>query len=107
MKIEEYVDVSGCVTFRSWFDALNEQAADRVNRALYKLEQGNYSNVKGVGGGVLEFKIDFGPGYRIYFGRDGESLIILLFGGSKKCKSKDIKFAKLKWHEYKQRKKRG
>lgn len=54
------------------------------------MEQGNFSNVKGVGEGVLEYKIEFGPGYRIYFGRDADRLIILLYGGAKKRQDQDI-----------------
>lgn len=57
--------------------------------------------------GVLEYKIDFGPGYRIYFGRDGQQLIILLGGGSKKQQNKDITEAKRRWNEYKRHKKIG
>ena len=54
------------------------------------MEQGNFSNAKGVGGGVMEYKIDFGPGYRIYFGKDGDRLVILVAGGSKKRQARDI-----------------
>lgn len=72
---------------------------------LVRLKNGNLSSVKGVGEGVLERKIDWGPGYRIYFGRDGEVLLILLAGGSKKGQDGDIKAAHARWREYKQRKK--
>lgn len=71
------------------------------------MELGNYSNVKSLGNGVYEYKIDFGPGYRIYFGQDGEELIILVGGGSKKYQDNDIKVAKQHWQEYKLAKKRG
>jgi putative addiction module killer protein len=71
------------------------------------LQYGNFSNVRSVGSGVSEYKIDFGPGYRIYFGRDGYTLIILLTGGTKKTQSKDIEKAKIFWQEYKARKKHG
>ena len=71
------------------------------------MEQGNFSNVTGVGAGVFEHSIDFGPGYRIYFGRDGERLIILLGGGSKKRQQRDIDQAIERWQDYKQRKKLG
>jgi putative addiction module killer protein len=57
--------------FAAWFDRLDPQSAAKVTVALHPLGQGNLSNVKGVGGGVLEYRIDFGPGYRLYFGRDG------------------------------------
>jgi len=65
-------------------DRLNPQAAAKVATALTRLALGNVSNVKGVGSGVLELWIDFGPAYRIYFGKDGGRLIILLGGGTKK-----------------------
>ena len=69
------------------------------------MEQGNFSNAKGVGAGVLEYCIDFGAGYRIYFGKDGECLVILLAGGTKKRQQHDIDAAKARWEDYKQRKK--
>lgn len=75
--------------------------------AVTRLEQGNFSNVKGVGSGVLEYRIDFGPGYRVYFGRDGDCLVILLGGGSKKRQHADISLAAVRWQDYKKRKKEG
>ena len=79
-------------------------AAARVATALYRMEMGNLSNAKGVGGGVLEYRIDFGPGYRIYFGRDGDALIILLGGGKKGRQQRDIETAVALWREYKRSK---
>jgi putative addiction module killer protein len=67
------------------------------------MEQGNLSNVKSVGGGVLEYRIDFGPGYRVYFGRDGDTLVILLSGGSKKRQQRNIEAAWTSWQDYKRR----
>lgn len=75
--------------------------------AVARLEQGNFSNVKSVGSGVSEYRIDFGPGYRVYFGRDGADIVILLGGGSKKRQSSDIRHAILCWHDYKRRKRQG
>ena len=83
IEIREYVDARGRRAFSRWFDRLNATAAARVTVTLARLEQGNLSNVKSVGAGVQECRIDFGPGYRIYFGRDGDTLIILLCGGTK------------------------
>jgi len=80
---------------------LDAQAAAKVATALYRIEQGNLSNVKAVGKGVSEYKLDFGPGYRIYFGQEGEKIIILLGGGSKKTQVKDIRLAQALWAEYK------
>ena len=73
--------------------------------ALARIEQGNRSNVKGAGGGVLELKIDYGPGCRIYLGKDSERLVILLGGGTKKRQGADIAAARRLWQEYKVRKK--
>ncbi len=68
------------------------------------MADGNLSNVKPVGTGVLEYKIDFGPGYRIYFGQDGDRLVILLAGGTKKRQSADIERAQANWEDYRSRK---
>jgi putative addiction module killer protein len=105
IKVVEYLQ-KGVSVFAKWFDSLNAQAAAKVTTALYRLEQGNFSSVKSVGQGVSEYKIDFGPGYRIYFGREGNMLVILLGGGSKKTQSKDIRNAQLLWAQYKTEKKR-
>ncbi len=77
----------------------------KVATALERIADGNLSNVKTVGsGGALECRIDFGPGYRIYFGRDGDRLVILLAGGTKKRQPEDILRAKANWEDYKNRK---
>jgi putative addiction module killer protein len=99
----EYLDEQGDSPYAKWFDSLNAHAAAKVAIAVYRLEQGNFSNVKGVGGGVFENRIDFGPGYRIYFGKDGDQLIILVGGGSKKRQQADIQAAQARWQDYKQR----
>ena len=72
--------------------------------ALRRLELGNFSNVKGVGAGVFEYRIDFGPGYRVYFGKDGDTVVILLAGGTKKRQDRDIAGAHERWADYKKRK---
>ena len=90
MQVLEYLDSVGRSPFRSWFDALEAQAAAKIATGLTRLQSGNLSNMKGVGGGVLEYRIDFGPGYRIYLGRDGETNIILLGGGTKQRQQRDI-----------------
>ena len=74
-----------------------------MRTVLGRIETGNLSNVRGVGDGVLERRIHFGPGYRIYFGRDGDTLIILLAGGTKARQQKDIEDAHQLWQEYKRR----
>jgi putative addiction module killer protein len=71
---------------------------------LTRIGLGNFSNVKGVGSGVFEYKIDFGPGYRVYFSKDGARLVILLGGGAKKRQQHDIDAALANWQDYKRRK---
>lgn len=105
-RVVEYLR-EGSSPFGAWFSGLNAPAAAKVATALYRLEQGNFSNVKAVGKGVSEYKMDFGPGYRIYFGQEGGELVILLGGGSKKTQEKDIKIAQMLWLEYKTEKARG
>jgi putative addiction module killer protein len=104
IDVREYLDKTGRSPFAEWFDALNKEAAARVTTALARIHLGNFSNAKGVGAGLYEYRIDFGPGYRIYFGRDGERLVILFGGGTKKRQQDDINVAQTHWREYKQRK---
>jgi putative addiction module killer protein len=104
IDVREYLDRQGRNPYKVWFDRLNPQAAAKVATALTRLALGNVSNVKGVGSGVFELKIDFGPGYRVYFGKDGEHLVILLGGGTKKRQQRDIAAAIADWQDYKRRK---
>jgi len=90
IEVREYQDRRGRSPFREWFDGLNAEAARKVTTALYRVGLGNLSNVKGVGSGVYECRIDFGPGYRIYFGKEGACLVILLGGGAKQRQRNDI-----------------
>ncbi len=106
LQVREYIDAAGRSPFAKWLRALNVHAAAKVTTALERIVEGNLSNVKTVGGGVLEYKIDFGPGYRIYFGRDGDRLVILLAGGVKKRQQEDIRLAKANWEDYRSRKDR-
>jgi putative addiction module killer protein len=102
-RVLEYLDPLGRSPYAKWFDGLNAEAAAKVASALYRLADGNYSNVKGVGGGVFEKKIDFGPGYRVYFGKDGDTVIILLGGSSKQRQQQAIEAAKERWADYRTR----
>jgi putative addiction module killer protein len=104
IDIREYNHQSGRSPYADWFNRLNAQAAAKVATALTRLGQGNFSNVKGAGSGVFECRIDFGPGYRVYFGKDGERLVILLGGGAKKGQQRDIETAINRWQDYKRRK---
>jgi len=99
----EYVDEAGESPFGMWFANLDPSPAARVTSVLTRVELGNFSCVKGVGGGVFESKIDFGPGYRVYFGKHGDDVVILLGGGTKKRQSRDIALAHQRWAVYKRR----
>ena len=99
----EYLDREGSSPFAKWFGGLDATAAAKVTTAVRRMELGNFSNVKGVGAGVFENRIDFGPGYRVYFGKDGEAVVILLGGGTKKRQDRDIATAKERWKDYKER----
>lgn len=96
---------NGNSPFDKWFLELNSEAAAKITKAIYKLELGKFSTVEGVGNGVFENKIYFGPGYRVYFGKDRNEIVILLCGGTKKRQSGDIEKAKEYWQDYKNRKK--
>jgi putative addiction module killer protein len=100
----EYEDSDGRSPFSSWFDALDTVAAAKVSRSVARLEAGLKPNVKPVGKGVHEARIDFGPGYRVYFAFDGKDLILLLGGGEKHGQNDDIATAQERWVDYKQRK---
>jgi len=104
IDVREYFDSKDRSPYAAWFDNLDAQAAAKTATALTRISRGNFSNVEGVGSGVFEYKLDFGPGYRIYFGKDGEKLVILLGGGTKKRQHRDISAAIANWQDYKRRK---
>jgi putative addiction module killer protein len=104
IDIQEFLTQDGVSPFARWFDGLDSSAALKVNTYLTRIANGNFSRVEGVGSGVYECKIDWGAGFRVYFGKDGEKVIILLAGGTKKRQSKDIEQAKAYWESYKQSK---
>ncbi len=105
--LREYEDEHGRSPFGRWFDGLAAPAATKVAAALTRLETGNTSALKGVGKGVSEVRIDFGPGYRVYVGQDGAELVILLGGSAKARQQQAIADAQERWAEYKARKRRG
>lgn len=106
VTVLEYLDSEGSSRLAKWFGSLDATAAAKLTTAVRRMEVGNFSNVKGVGGGVFEYRIDFGPGYRLYFGKDGDAIVILLGGGTKKQQDRDIATAREQWNEYKRRKPR-
>lgn len=103
--IEEYKKESGQVPFRKWLNELtksNPAAAQRIDARLARVKTGNLGEHRGVGEGVKELVLNFGPGYRLYFAEDGDSIVVLLFGGTKKGQSRDIEQAKAYWKSYKE-----
>jgi putative addiction module killer protein len=106
IEIVQYETENGHCPFADWFDNLDTQAALKIRTILARIETGNLGDVKPVGEGVSERRIDYGPGYRLYFGINGQTLIILLLGGTKHRQDKDIRDAKIMWSDYKSRKKK-
>ena len=111
IRVLEYLDEAGNSAFGRWFLRLNPVAAAKITTALERMERGLMGDVKAVGGGVSERRIDFGPGYRLYFGslrdRGSVEVVILLCGGTKKSQQRDIRTARALWEDYKTRKRRG
>lgn len=102
INLEEYVRDNHCNPFERWFASLDVQAAAKVSTALLRLEMGNTSNIKWLDG-LGEYRIDWGPGYRIYLIREGTRLIILFGGGNKSTQKRDIQQARQLVEEYKRR----
>jgi putative addiction module killer protein len=107
VRIGYFTTVTGESPFAKWRETLDNVTRARVMLSVLRLEAGNFSTAKGVGAGLFELRLDFGPGYRVYFGRDGEELVILVGGGSKKREQRDIDSARLLWREYKRLKGTG
>jgi len=103
ITIEEYLDANESSPFEDWFVQLDAQAAAKVSTAIVRMEMGNTSNIKWFEG-LGEYRIDWGPGYRIYLVQEGKRLIILFGGGTKSSQKNDIKQAKDLLAEYKRRK---
>ena len=107
IKVVLFETEQGDCPFADWFDGLEARSAVKVRAAIARIESGNMGDVKPVGSGVSERRIDFGPGYRVYFGQDGPMLVILLAGGTKKRQQSDVDRAKGYWADYKRRKAEG
>ena len=100
-QIDYYVAADGRVPFKDWLEKLRDvQGRAKVRVRLDRVRLGNLGDHRPVGDGVLELRIDCGPGYRVYFALDGQSLVLLLFGGDKGSQVKDIARAKEFWRDY-------
>lgn len=104
LKLKQYRDDNNAVPYEEWESSLSGVMAARITKYVKRMEKGNFGNSKPVGSGVSELKIDLGPGLRVYYGRDGDTLIILFGGGSKKRQSRDIADAIERWNIYMKRK---
>lgn len=99
-EIREFVE-NGRSPYAEWHDSLDNVTTERVDRYLRRLEQGNFGAAKALQDGVFELRLDIGPGYRVYYGREGRAIIILLGGGSKRRQDADIAAAVERWKRYK------
>jgi putative addiction module killer protein len=96
-----YQDAAGHEPFTDWLNSLRDPTTRRrILKRLLQVEQGHYGDFKPVGGGLYELRLFFGPGYRIYFGEDGNTMVVLLSGGDKNSQQRDIQRAQFYWKEY-------
>ena len=102
LRVVHYVTYEGKDYFDHWFRRQNSQVPARVQTRIDRIELGDFGDHKGIGKGVSELRLDFGLGYRVYYGRDGGALVILLGGGTKKRQTRDIINAQALWNKYKQ-----
>jgi putative addiction module killer protein len=105
-KVQELLEENGSSPYADWFQSLDPMAAAKISVAKIRMEQGNLSNVKWLRG-IGEYRINWGPGYRIYLAKDGAKIIILLGGGTKKGQQEDIEHSIQLWECYKKRKRKG
>jgi putative addiction module killer protein len=104
LRVLQYQTVNGRTPLGEWLDSLaDRQARTRILGRLDRLSAGLLGDWKSVGGGVCELRVDHGPGYRVYYGQDGNTLILLLCGGTKGTQAKDIEKAHAYWKDYKAR----
>ena len=100
-ELVEYLTADGRSPFGEWLVKLQDARARAVIRKrLNRVRLGNLGDCRGVGAGVMELRIDFGPGYRVYCGEDGTTIVVLLCGGDKSSQVADIQRAKFFWEDY-------
>lgn len=105
-SISKYVTINGVCPFDEWFNTLNSTNKARVDVRLDRVSLGNFGDSKSLNEGIYELRLHFGGGYRIYYGKTGRRVVLLLMGGMKKTQNKDIKTARGYWKAY-QEEKRG
>ena len=100
-QIQNYLTADGKSPFEEWLDALRDRRAiDKIEKRLRRIESGNLGDYRSVGEGVCELRINYGPGYRVYFGQIGSTIVLLLCGGDKSTQEQDIEKAKEYWSDY-------
>ena len=107
LTVREYLTAAGRNPFREWIGTLDVTVRGRVQARVLRFELGNLGDHKSVGAGVWEARLAFGPGYRIYFGKDGDAIIVLLLGGAKASQGQDIRRAQEFWRDYLEAKRHG
>ena len=106
--VNEYTDVDGKSPYDSWLKSLRDKCAiARIIMHVDRMELGLFGDSSPIGDGLSEMRIHYGPGYRVYYGKEAQRVYLLLCGGDKSTQTKDIKQAKLYWQEHKQRKRYG
>ncbi|MBD1835538.1 type II toxin-antitoxin system RelE/ParE family toxin [Cyanobacteria bacterium FACHB-472] len=103
-EIRLYITSDGRIPFKEWFDSLQDRKARvRIKLRLDRVEQGNLGDCRSLGAGVFELRIDYGPGYRVYFGQIGSTIVLIFYGGDKSTQEQDISKARDYWREYEER----
>ena len=106
IEVSQCVDSNGRNHVKEWLDSFSDiPTRARIEIRISRMERGLFGDNRPVGEGVTELKLDFGPGYRVYFGREGSRVVILLCGGNKSSQQKDIKHAIELWKDYETRRK--
>jgi putative addiction module killer protein len=100
LTVREYETADGRNPFREWLATLDRGVSARIQARVLRFETGNLGDHRSVGAGVQEARLMFGPGYRVYFGQDGRSLVLLLAGGTKASQTRDIRRAQEYWRDY-------
>jgi putative addiction module killer protein len=101
-RLEYYQKENGDIPFKDWLYSLRDlQAVERIRARLTRVRTGNFGNAKALGDGIIELKIDYGHGYRVYYAMSGKAVVLLLIGGDKARQGRDIETAKNYWKDYK------
>lgn len=103
-EVRIYITPNGKRPYKNWLDSLKDiKAVAKIEARIDRIEEGNFGDVKGITKGVCELRIDYGPGYRVYFGQIGVSIVLLLCGGDKSTQAQDVVKAQEYWEDYRSR----